>query len=104
MDVDVHRASGSAGAAVVALFLVPLDFQEGEAARDFEDRCNGAKVFAESPVVLQKKRHWNRRTEVEEVPGHQPVELSKVRLHGSVSKHRPERQNEEEAAGEVHVS
>ena len=74
IDLHIHGADPQALAAVDAFAFVTVDAQQGKIAHGLEKYRNGAKIFAERPVIPEGKCQSNAR----DVIGHSRRETART--------------------------
>ena len=80
VDLHIHGADAQALAAVDAFVLVAVDAQERKVAHGLEEHRDGAQIFAERTVILERKgkrdaRYVIERVSSEEQPEHDLLQI-----------------------------
>ena len=69
IDLHIHRADPQAFAAVDALILITVDAQQRKIAHGLEEHRDGAQIFAECPIVLERNCQCNTCDVIERISG-----------------------------------
>ena len=91
IDLYVHGADPQAFAAVDTLILITVDAQQRKKAHRLEEYRDGTQVFAERPVILERKCQRNAHDVIKSVPGKEQPEhnlLQMRHLHQKQSGHQ----------------
>ena len=74
IDLYVHGADPQAFAAVDTLILITVDAQQRKITHGLEEYRDGTQIFAERPVILERKCQRNACDVIKRVPGKEQPE------------------------------
>ena len=80
VDLHIHGADPQTFAAADAFAFITVDAQQGEIAHGLEEHRNGAQVFAERAVILERKSKRNASDIVKRVSGKEQPEHNQLQM------------------------
>ena len=101
VDLHIHGADPQAFAAVDTLILITVDAQQRKITHGLEEYRDGTQIFAERPVILERKCQRNACDVIKRVPGKEQPEhnlLQMRHLHQKQPGHQCQGQHEHHIA------
>lgn len=80
VDFYIHRADQQAFAAADTFAFVAMDAQKREIAHRLEKHRDGAQIFAERAVILERKCQCNARNVIERISGEEQPEHDSLQM------------------------